>query len=498
MKAIVAAGHPAVTAAACEVLEAGGNAFDAVVAAGFASTVAEPALTSLGGGGFLLAYPAGGEPVLFDFFVDTPGRGRTPPPRRDFVEVAVRFAASTQTFRVGRGSVAVPVTLAGLIHVHRRLGRLELGRILGPAVRLAAGGLPLSARQAHFLELLEPIMTREEAGRRLAAPGGRYLRQGEVYRNPDLAGFLEELGRRGDASRFYRGDLARTIERDMAEGGLLTAADLAAYRVRERRPLRVPFRDTIVLTNPPPAFGGGLLGLSLTLLDELAPAPRFGSIEHLRALAAVMAAVDEMRDQGWRAEGPQVRVPIAARAKVRRTAAGGTTHVSIADAEGNVASMTTSNGEGSGYVVPGTGIMLNNMLGEDDLHPEGFDVVLPGRRVASMMSPSLVLARGRALLVAGSGGSKRIRTALLQVIANVVDFRLPPQEAVDAPRIHWDGACLQVEPGFEPSVLERLRCGWPVNLWPRKDVYFGGAHIVCPDRGGGGDPRRGGHVRVAA
>ncbi len=174
----------------------------------------------------------------------------------------------------------------------------------------------------------------------------------------------------------------------------------------------------------------------------------------------------------------------------------GTTHVSVSDAEGNVASLTTSNGEGSGYVVPGTGIMLNNMMGEDDLHPEGFFAAPPAMRVASMMSPSVLLFGGRVRLVLGSGGSKRIRTALLQVISNVVDFDLGVRETVERPRLHWDESQVQVEPGFPPAVIEALRERWPVNEWSERNVYFGGVHAVSPGGEGAGDPRRGGDAAV--
>jgi gamma-glutamyltranspeptidase/glutathione hydrolase len=179
-----------------------------------------------------------------------------------------------------------------------------------------------------------------------------------------------------------------------------------------------------------------------------------------------------------------------------RTFSRGTTHISVADAEGNVASMTCSNGEGSGYFAPGTGIMLNNMMGEDDLHPEGFHASPPGQRVSSMMSPSLLLNQDKVELVIGSGGSKRIRTAITQVLSSIVDFNIPVQQAVEAGRLHWDGKVMQVEPGFSQDSIDALQSHWPVNLWSAIDVYFGGVHTVIPYIAGGGDPRRGGAVSV--
>jgi len=477
----VAAGHDAVCEAAVRVLDAGGNAIDAAVAAGFASAVCEPALASLGGGGFLLSRGADGRVVAYDFFVDTPGRelpaGELEP---HFVPVTVRFPGADQVFHCGVGSVAVPGALAGFLHVHGREGRLPLREVVTPAIELARGGVVLNAHQAYFLGLLRPIVTLTAGGRAIYAARGDVVAEGDRLANPDLAGFLEALP--GSASDLYRGALAGRIARDMHEGGgLVTAADLAAFRVREREPLRAVYRGHTLLTNPPPSLGGTLVAHSLARLERAGPAPAGpASPAHVLALAAVMEEVDRQRAEG-------------------RVFTRGTTHVSVCDGEGNAASMTTSNGEGSGYVVPGTGILMNNMLGEDDLHPDGFHAAPPGERVVSMMSPSLLLRPDGGLrLVLGSGGSKRIRTALLQVISLVADFDLGVAEAVEHPRIHWDGECLQVEPGLPDAALRALESRWPTNRWEERNVYFGGVNALEPGIGGAGDSRRGGSARFAA
>lgn len=491
-----ASGHPRVTDAACEILRAGGNAFDAVIAAGFAAAIAEPALTSLGGGGFLLAHTAQNAAMLFDFFVDTPGRElATSSLEPHFVPITVQFPSTEQIFNVGMGSVAVPGALKGYLHVHRRLGRLPLQDVLAPAIRLARDGITVNAKQAYFLELLTPIMTLTPDGCALFAPAGRYLREGDRSRNPKLAAFLESLPYYNERE-FYEGELAARIARDMQEsGGLLTAADLAAYRVIERKPLVMDYRHYRLLTNPPPSFGGALVGLSLQLLAaRQAHALNFGSFAHLALLVATMQEVDRRRAEGdW--HPAQVSESKLRESQERvRTASRGTTHISVCDAAGNAASMTVSNGEGSGCFVAGTGIMLNNMMGEDDLHPEGFHASPPGVRVASMMAPSILLSEDRVRLVLGSGGSKRIRSAIVQVISNVVDFGFAPSAAVEAPRLHWDGERVQVEPGFADEALTQLENRWPLNRWVVRDLYFGGVHAVAPDGTGAGDPRRGGHA----
>ena len=273
--------------------------------------------------------------------------------------------------------------------------------------------------------------------------------------------------------------------------GSVTKEDLAAYRVVEREPLAVDYRGRTVLTNPPPSFGGALLAPRAVLARCRGPRrrPRIRRSSRL-CFARLMREVDRRR--------ASERAAAADRPRATR----GTTHVSVADDEGNEASMTTSNGECSGDVVPGTGILLNNMLGEDDLHPDGFHAAPPGTRVASMMSPTIVLsAEGRPELVLGSGGSKRIRSAILQVLVGVIDHGRDLADAIDAPRLHWDTDHAEVEPGFDDAVIAALREFAPVNVWPDRSLYFGGVHAVAP-RGAprpwvaAGDARRGGSVRT--
>lgn len=473
---IVAAGHPGTADAAAAVLRGGGNAYDAIVAAGFAAAVCEPGFTSLGGGGFLLAHTAGGEEVVFDFFCDTPGRGLDHAPVPHFHAVDVDFGAAVQDFHIGRGSVAVPGVLPGYLHVHARLGRLPLTDVVAPAATLAREGVAVTPLQAWVMELLWPIFTSTDATRSLFAPAGRRLVEGDTFANAELAAFLEDLGT-GRNPGLHAGALARTIASDMADGdGLVTVDDLAAYEVVEREPLAFGFRGLRILTNPPPSFGGALVGESLRLLEDGGTPLGWGSGAELVRRCEILVEVDRRRTAG-----------------VSR----GTTHVSVADTEGNVAAMTTSNGEGSGYVVPGTGVILNNMLGEDDLHPDGFHTAAPGERIGSMMSPTLVMDGDRPRLVLGSGGSKRIRTAIFQVVAAVVDGGADVGAAVAAPRLHWDGAVCQVEPGWPDAAVAALAAQYPLNVWPAPNLYFGGVHTVDLASGtGAGDARRGGVVRV--
>jgi gamma-glutamyltranspeptidase / glutathione hydrolase len=469
----VAAGHPVTVAAALEVLAAGGNAFDAAVAAGFAAAVAEPVLSSLGGGGFLLARTAGGDEVLFDFFVDTPGRGVPDDELPRTVPVTLVFGGAEQVFHVGHGSVAVPGCLAGYLHVHRRLGRLPLDQVTAPAVRAATDGVALGAAQVAVARLVDPILRRTPEARRRFHPGGAPLREDAVVTDPVLGQLLEDVGA-GRTAGFDDPAIARRIEAvSRADGGLLTAADLAAYRVHEREPLRLRYRDALLTTNPPPSSGATLVGRAL---DALAVGPPL-DLDRPAALVRLADALDAMGHSvpGW---------PTSMR---------GTTHVSVVDADGNLASMTTSNGSGSGVHLGDTGVLANNICGEEDLLPVGSGRLPAGLRVGSMMAPSLLDRPDRATTVLGSGGSERIRSALAQVVVRLVDEDRDLAAAVLAPRIHLDGGgTVQVEPGWDPAAVTALAERRPTNVWEVSDLYFGGVHAVSAGGQHVGDPRRGG------
>lgn len=478
----VAAGHPATVAAAAEVLTAGGNAFDAAVAAGFAAAVAEPVLSSLGGGGFLLARTRAGEEVLFDFFVDTPGRGVPDDVSPRMVPVTLRFGAADQVFHVGHGSVAVPGCLAGYLHVHRRLGRLGLDEVVAPAVRLATEGVPLGADQAAVARLVDPILTLTEAGRRRFHPGGAPLTADATVTDPALGELLSAIGS-GRVTGFHDPDIAARIEAvARAEGGLLTAADLNAYRVHEREPLRLTYRDAHLVTNPPPSSGASLVARALSVL---ATEPTLRRVDTPGGLERLVTALEAMTRTGG--EDEPGTGPVATR---------GTTHVSVVDAEGNLASMTTSNGSGSGVHLGDTGVLANNICGEEDLVPVGSRRLDAGIRVGSMMAPTLLDRPSRPTVVLGSGGSERIRSALAQVVLRLVDEDLDLAAAVLAPRVHLDaGGTVQVEPGWSEAAVNAVTARWPVNRWTVSDLYFGGVHAVATDGQHVGDPRRGGASR---
>jgi gamma-glutamyltranspeptidase/glutathione hydrolase len=501
MNGVVAAGHPLTAEAGAEVLREGGNAVDAAVAAVLASFAVESPLTGFGAGGFMMV-SRGEETVLIDFFVAAPGK--------DGIERGIELAPVpvhfdeeiVQTFYVGPASCGVPGTAAGLELALARFGTVPAADLASAAVRLARDGAPVNAEQAYILEILWPIHERLAGTRELYAPGGRPLGEGDRFRFAELAEALERFGAEG-AEPFYRGEVAAALSGFMAEhGGTLGPADLAAYEAIERRPIHAPFRGAEVLTNPPPSSGGILIAHSLGLLERLGPAS--GPEQLVAALDAANRARGEEFAEALYGEGLEAALLDPERLDLKAgDLLGSTTHISVLDGEGMCASVTCSNGSGSGVLVPGTGVILNNMLGEEDLNPLGFHAIAPGRRVPSMMAPTVVRRDGEIELGLGSAGSNRIRSAIVQTVVRAVEQGMGAGDAVRAPRLHFEQGVVQAEPGIDERALARIEArGIPVLRRPRINLFFGGVQAVARDPAGGelsggGDPRRGGSVAVA-
>jgi len=486
MGGVIAAGHPRTAQAGADVLRVGGNAVDAAIAAVCVSLTAEPGLTSLGGGGYMLVAIPGGEDVLLDFFVEAPGRGAHQSRPAELLPVSVSFGDAVQVFNVGPASVGAYGLPAGLCEASRRFASRPLSELVAPGAAAAREGIALSAEQAYVVEILTPIFETTPECRALHGLPGEPA-AGDVVRNPELAATLERLGAEGDRP-FYEGDLAAAVIAHLeGSGSLLTADDLAAYRAWPREPVQARYRGRDVLSTPPPSAGGILIAYALSLLE------RGDSPASTEQLVAVMEAAQAERT-------PEFLEGLGDHDFVERFASsrmGGTTHVSVLDGEGMACSVTCSNGEGSAIVVPGTGIHLNNMLGEQDLNPLGFHCHPPGRRLPSMMSPTVVLRDGAPELVLGSGGSNRIRSAILQTVVNVVDRDMPVDEAVRAPRVHFEDGVVYAEPGVDLEGVEAT--GHTVSRFRAPNLFFGGVHAVQAGDppAGGGDPRRGGAVVVA-
>jgi gamma-glutamyltranspeptidase/glutathione hydrolase len=366
-----------------------------------------------------------------------------------------------------------------------RFGRMPLADLAAPAVRLARSGVEITPQQGYLLEILVDIITSTPECAALFAPHGTPLRTGDTLRLTEVADALERLATDGPAP-FYTGDIAAAAVRWVGErGGMLTQQDLAAYRVIDRAPARVRYRGRDVATNPPPSAGGVLIARALSWLDEQPDRPS------LERVVEVMQRAQEMRTpeflDGLNDEEFVHRF-------LSRGTLGSTTHIAATDRDGWACSVTCSNGSCSGVVVPGTGLHLNNMLGEQDLNPLGFHHHPPGRRLPSMMAPTVVLRDGVAELVLGSAGSNRIRSAILQTIVRVIDDGMRAPEAVRAPRVHFEDGVIYAEPGVDLGSLEQS--GRPLAHFRELNLFFGGVQAVERDQEGkfwgGGDPRRGG------
>jgi gamma-glutamyltranspeptidase / glutathione hydrolase len=462
MKAGVAAGHPATVDAGIEILEAGGTAADAAVAACLASCVAETLMTGLLGGGHAIYCEPGADLdslETLDFFVAVPGLGATPR-EPELVRLEVLFGNELVHYAIGIATCCVPGVPAGLRALWERHGRLPWERLVVPALRLAVAGVPMPPAQVACLRMLQPVMTMRE-GARIYSPGGRLLEVNETLRQPGLVAALEVVAREGPSSA-YSGTLAEALLALMEErGGRVTRADLEAYEIRLHAASRADYA------------GHALRG-------------RASAFDPLSALTQLPT----LRDAD-----PAERAVALARALDAPVLDGHTTTLAVVDADGGACALTTSLGLGSGDWLPGFDLHLNSMLGEADLL---LGPLVPGERMASMMAPTLAFDADGLTLVAGSAGGTRLRGALVQVVSGVLDEGLPVRDAVGRPRLHPIGSTVHVEPGLPAGAEAGLEAaGYEVRRWEAQHHYFGGVSAIGRS-GPAGDPRRSGAGRVPA
>lgn len=497
----VAAGDPLTADAAAEVLRGGGGAVDAVIAGALVACVTEPVLAGLMGGGFLMVREADGRAKLLDFFVHTPRR-KAPLAEIDFHAVDADFGEATQTFHIGAGSIAAPGLAAGLSEAHARAGRMPFAELAAAAVGHARAGVALTSFQASVLDIVDPIYRATPEALTVFGDGTDPLKAGATYRNEALADVLDTYAREG--ARFVQeGEVAQALL--SLDGSHLSALDLKRYQPRWRNPLVVERGDARVMLNPPPSLGGTLIAFAMELMA------RDGTpLDVALALAATSRARLESGANADPARGAALMANADMIARYRKDVAGrkaavrGTTHISVIDKHGVGAALTLTNGEGSGLIAPGTGIMPNNMLGEEDLMPGDMHDWTPDMRLSSMMAPMAVdwvrgPQRGAAMML-GTGGANRIRSALPQVAAHVIDARMRLEDAITAPRIHVEGDArtkVDFEDRFRGDHRAALMAAFPeATPWRSESMFFGGVHGVRRDARGGveaaGDPRRAG------
>ncbi len=506
MKIALAATNPLAIGAGLALAEAGGNAVDVALSAMLVAMVCEPGICSPAGGAFVTIVPADGStPVTYDGNVEMPGRGVS----RDAFDRGLREVTMTYgggvTTAIGHGSVATPGAFAALDLAHSQHGRAPWADVLAPAVAAARDGFPLGSASAYYLGHSHEAIYgwHPDSMAALHHTDGRLLEAGDIVRIPHLADSLQLVADEG-SDAFYRGDIAKAIAADMAEHrGLLTAADLAAYRAVPRPALAIPYGDWHLSTNPAPSIGGPVLAAMLTLMagrprgmwqpDDIAAlvlvqeAVLRYRLEHLDVAEDRMAAAERLLDL-VRTEG--------------LSGLGGapsTVHISAVDAQGAACSLTASTGYGSGVMTPGTGLWLNNSLGEQELNRRGVHALAPGERLASNMAPTVGRAADGGVLAIGSPGADRITTALLQVLAGFAGGGMDLVTAVAHPRLHVrrvDGnPVVEHEDGLALPALP-----WPAHSHGPSSMYFGGVAAALRHSNGSlhaaADPRRDGCVAV--
>ncbi len=488
----VACGHALTAHAAQAMLEDGGNAVDAAIAAAAMACVVEPVLAGPAGGGFAMVRApdneseGDGAPELCDFFCQTPRQRNADA----CVEAAIAdFGDATQTFHIGPGTTATPGFIDGLAALHERHGRLPWRALFAPAAEVAERGHAVSAFQAGLLRIIEPIITHTAEARALFAPRGTLLQAGETFVNPGQARLWRLLAEGG--LQAWRNEVWPELLKQCGApaGGHLHEDDLRAYRVHWRAPLMVELaeHDARIWLNPPPAASGVLIALAFNWLrqhtgETAANLPR--------ACALALRHADKLRRN---ADHDLVRL-ITHLPRAWR----GTTHISVIDARGMVCAMTISNGEGNGHLLAGFGFMPDNMLGEEDVNPAGARDFPEDVRMSSMMAPTLAEDANGTLIALGSGGSNRIRSALLQVLARLLLAGEGLEQAVCAPRLHVEDGHLDVEPGLPPEQLAALLADFPEHrVWTRHSMFFGGVHAVQlgQEPGQSGTPHASGAAR---
>ena len=485
--------------AAEEILKFGGNAFDAAIGAVFVSMTSEFALTGAFGGGILLGIENNSKPFIYDFFVDCPNKCN---PNNEFITTEVDFGSTSQSFNIGKGSIAVPGNIMGLLQVHKNHGILNLPDVLKYAIDCANNGVVLSSYQSYILKLIEPILANDKNVESLFYKNNKLIKEGDVFKNTPFSNFLKLLIKYG-ADYFYKGEGLNNILNFLENKSNLTKNDFIHYQVYKRKPIDLNFHNHTIYTNPAPAYGGTLIVFLLQLLKDsyLKKVDVFDLIKGMNLSSLVRNEVCTNPNNENEIENILNTNTYSKYSKLfnkteildfksEPNGFGSTTHISILDKKGNAVSITTTNGEGCGYIIPEYGIMMNNMLGEDDLNPFGFHNWSKKRRLPTMLSPIIITEKSKPKFILGSGGSNRIRSANIQVIINLLVNKMKLSDAISSSRIHLEGNTLFYEPGIKIP-YEKIK-NIILNDFNNQSLFFGGVNAVSA-HDAIGDKRRGGY-----
>ena len=486
----ISAGSRIAADAAANVADHGGNAVDAAIAATITGMCTGPGIIAPGGSAFITIWPPLGGPVVIDAYAEMPGRGLSDPPAEFGDRAVMTYGGGMETL-VGHGSVATPGAFAGLGAASQEYGSMPWAEVMAPAVDWARQGFPLSWTSASYLTYAhQPIFDKQpDSHRALHHDDGTPLLEGERVLIEGLADALQTIADHGPGV-LYAGEIGRVMAEDMAaHGGRLTADDLAAYRPIRRRPIVVQADEWQVATNPAPAIGGAVMAAILLLVDDHSFTEWTG--EELRRLAAMQRSVLEYRgrhldDAGDREAAVESLLETARLGDHQRLLdSPSTIHTSVVDTDGLACAITTSAGYGSGVMIPGTGIWLNNSLGELELQPGGPGALQPGTRLVSNMAPTVARRPDGAILAIGSPGAGRITTAISQVLLNFIHLGMSLSEAVEYPRLHVEIFEGVPTIAHEPGLLVAGFDGMQVRRFPDLSMYFGGVGVAMHDPAAG-------------
>ena len=512
IQGVVAAGDRLTAAAGAEILANGGNAVDAAIAAMTTAFVSEPALTGPLGGGFAVVAGPTIPPKAYHFFANAPlASSAKPTDDLDFHGLEVDFGSTKQTFHVGKGATAVPLILEGLKALHKDYGVLEIKEVLSQCRTSAEHGIPLSRGQLNFIRVLNPILGLTSESQKLFI--NEVEENGQVI-FPGLVRLLDALIE--DRLSDVYADFATSFS---PPTGLLNLQDFKGLRVEARDPIIVPFRDSEIIMPGLPTSAGALIAFGLELWSRIEP-PQDPLSFH-RQFAAVASvtmdyrthhfdplldnpnpvwSLDHIDFDSWLHKlNERLKSPSISPSLLEQPGNGSTTHVSVVDAEGLACAITTSNGEGCGHIIPGWDIMANNFMGESDLHPRGFHTAEPGQPLTSMMCPTIIRSP-RGMYALGTGGSNRIRTAILQILYRLLVLEERPDEAVAAPRAHFEGEnyCYEQSGIGKQELIDLAEDPYfekiAITTFPQANMYFGGVHVAAPHTVSVGDLRRFGAV----
>jgi gamma-glutamyltranspeptidase/glutathione hydrolase len=503
MKLAVATTSELAARAGADIAVAGGNAVDAAIAAAMVSFTTEPGVCAPGCGGYLTVWPRGERPITLDGNIFAPGRGLAPAERgQGGIEIWMEYGGGVSTV-IGPGSIGVPGGIAALGEGSARFGKLPWKLLVEPSMLAAQNGFPLPQASHAYLQISgTKIFGRSDDGfKALHHEDGRLKAVGELIHIPHLAESLQRIAEYGPRE-FYEGELGRTIVAHVRDhGGSLTLEDMQACEAISRPSLMIDTGSWQVATNPPPAVGGAVLGAMLTLIStpplrdwDSAALQRLVDVQH-----ASLCYRRDCLDLSDHIEADAARLLELAHANdlsgILRSPS--TVHTSCVDDSGLACAITMSAGYGSGEMPAGTGLWLNNCLGELELNKRGLDTGPPGASIPSNMAPTVAKSKDAEVMAIGSPGADRITTAILQVLVNYLHIGMPLHEAVEHPRAHveldGDGFRVAHEPGLRFDQFE-----FPTRSYDGLSMYFGGVGAVtCSGTGSfelAADPRRVGGV----